>query len=206
MPGELPTDKQILVAALGGATSLLTGIILGLIEVYTGHAIYSWMFWFILPVGAFVSGMAAASGYYAGAVLFHQKPAGGVLFNMVAASVTAFFIVHYIPYFMLEVEGICVKDAISFWQYLDLDIRHTSLSLSFGGSQPPLSTGELGSVFGYVLAALQLAGFSVGGYAVFCQLLEHCAPSLTMENPRRRVIITPPPTDDNSQKPLYPGS
>jgi hypothetical protein len=202
MSGQLRTDKQILVAALGGATSLLTGIILGLIEVYTGRAIYSWTFWFVLPGGAFVSGMAAASGYYAGAVLLHQKPAGGVLFNMVAASVSAFFVVHYVPYFMLEIEGVRLKDVISFWQYLDFDIRHTSLSFV----RSDASTGDLGSVFGYVLAALQLAGFSVGGCAVFCQLLEYSEPLLPTQNPSKRAIITPPPTDDNSGKPLYPGS
>jgi len=30
-----------------------------------------------------------------------------------------------------------------------------------------VSTGELGSVLGYAYALLQLAGFSVGGFAVF---------------------------------------
>lgn len=163
MPEHIRTDKQVLVAAFGGTTSLLTGVILGLIEVYTGYAIYSWMFWFVIPAGAFLAGFGAASGYYAGAMLFNQKPAGGVLLNMVAASVSAFFIIHYIPYFILEVEGIRVKEVISFWQYLDLDIRHTSLSFVRGG----VSTGELGGALGYVFAALQLVGFSVGGLAVF---------------------------------------
>ncbi len=163
MPEHLRTDKQILVAAFGATTSLLTGIILGLIEFYTGYAIYSWMFWFIIPAGALLSGFAAASGYYVGAISFNQRPAGGVLFNMIAASVSAFFIVHYIPYFMLEVEGIRVKEAISFWQYLDFDIRHTSLSFIRGGQ----STGELGGALGYAFAALQLVGFSIGGFAVF---------------------------------------
>jgi len=163
MPNHLRTNKQILVAAFGATTSLLTGIILGLIEFYTGYAIYSWMFWFIIPAGALLSGFAAASGYYVGAMSFNQRPAGGVLFNMIAASVSAFFVVHYIPYFMLEVDGIRVKDAIPFLQYLDLVIRHTSLSLVRGGQ----STGELGSVLGYAFAVLQLVGFSLGGFAVF---------------------------------------
>jgi len=163
MPNHLRTDKQILVASFGATTSLLTGIILGLIEFYTGYAIYSWMFWFIIPAGALLSGFAAASGYYVGAMSFNQRPAGGVLFNMIAASVSAFFVVHYIPYFMLEVDGIRVKDAITFLQYLDLVIRHTSLSFVRGGQ----STGELGGALGYAFTVLQLVGFSVGGFAVF---------------------------------------
>lgn len=163
MSEYIRADKQFLVAAFGITTSLLTGVTLGLIEVYSGYAIYSWMYWFVIPVGAFLAGFGAASGYYAGAMLFHQKPVGGVLFNMIAAAAGAFLIVHYIPYFMFEVDGIRVKDVISFWQYLDIYIRNTSLSFVRGGA----STGELGSFWGYVFAGLQLLGFSVGGIAVF---------------------------------------
>lgn len=163
MTEYIRADKQIIVAVLGITTSLLTGIILGLIEVYSGYAIYSWMVWFVIPVGAFLAGFGAASGYYAGAIWSHQKPVGGVLFNMISASVSAFLLVHYVPYFMLEIEGIRVKEAISFWQYLDIDIRHTSLSFV----RSHASTGELGGFWGYVYACLQLLGFSVGGFAVF---------------------------------------
>ena len=159
-------DKQILVAVFGISTSLLTGIVLGLIQVYTGYAIYSLTFWFVIPVGAILAGIGAASGYYAGAKLFHQKPTGGVLLNMVGASIVAFLVVHYIPYYMLELDGFRVKDEISFWQYLDFSIRHTSLSFLRIRS----STGELGSFWGYAYACLKLVGFSFGGFAVFAWL------------------------------------
>ncbi len=162
MSDYVRADKQVLVAVFGITSSLLTGIILALIEVFTGFAIYSWSFWFIIPVGALLAGFGGASGYYAGAMLFQQKPAGGVLFNMVAASVSTFLLVHYIPYYLFEVEGIRVKDAISFWQYLGFSFTHTSLKLIRGSA----STGELGSL-GYVHAALQLIGFSLGGLGVF---------------------------------------
>lgn len=161
-------DKQILVSIFGISATLLTGITLGLIQVYTGFALYSLTFWFVIPVGAILSGFAAASGYYLGAKLFHQKPSGGVLLNMVASSITAFLVVHYIPYYMLEVDGTRIKEVISFWQYLEFYIKHTSLSsLRFGGS-----TGELGTFAGYAYACLKLLGFSIGSVAVFMWLSE----------------------------------
>ena len=169
MSEYIRADKQILVAIFGISTSLLTGIFLGVIEVSTGYAIYSFMLWFILPVGALLAGLGAASGYYAGAKLFQQKPAGGILLNMVGASIGAFLVVHYTPYFMLEVDGIRVKEVISFWKYLDLDIRHTSLSLLRGR----VSTGGLGSFWGYAYACLQLLGFSFGGFVIFAMLLDN---------------------------------
>jgi hypothetical protein len=53
-----------LAAVFGIATSFITGIILGLIEVHSGYALYSWVFWVVIPVGAILSGFGAASGYY----------------------------------------------------------------------------------------------------------------------------------------------
>lgn len=163
MSEYIRADKQILVAAFGFSTALLTGVVLGYVEIEFGFAFYSWMFWFVIPVGAILSGFGAASGYYAGAMLFHQKPAGGVLLNMLGASIGAFFIIHYIPYFMFEIDGIHIKEVMSFWKYLDIGIRNTSLSFL----RSSVSTGELGSFWGYGYAILQLIGFSVGGFAVF---------------------------------------
>ncbi|MBA4391687.1 MAG: hypothetical protein C0399_12240 [Syntrophus sp. (in: bacteria)] len=173
MSDHARADKQILVAVFGIASSLLIGIILGLNNVYTGIAIYSWTFWIIVPYGAFFAGLVGASGYYAGAMLFRQKPAGGVLFNVVAASICTFLVVHFIPYYLIEVEGTRVKDAISFWRYLDFSYTQTSLdNTSFKLerlARGHISDGELGFL-GYICAALQLIGFTAGGWGIFIAL------------------------------------
>ena len=157
-------NRQIFVSIAGITTAILTGVILGLIEAYSGYAIYSFTFWLIVPVGAFLAGFGSAAGFYFGATYFQQKPVGGVLWNMVIASTSAFLIVHYIPYFLMEINGVRVKEAISFWQYLDIDIRNTSVSLV---RAPSASTGSLGSFWGYLYALIQLLGFSFGGICVF---------------------------------------
>ncbi len=156
-------NRQLFVSIAGITTAVLTGIVLGLIEVYTGYAIYSFTFWFIVPVGSFLAGLGSAAGFYYGAKYFQQKPIGGVFLNMVIASTSAFFIVHYVPYFLLEINGVRVKEAVTFWQYLDIDIRNTSLSFI---RSPNTSTGELG-IWGYLYAFIQLLGFSFGGICVF---------------------------------------
>jgi len=158
------SNRQLLVSIVGISTAILTGIILGLINVYAGYALYSFMVFLILPIGAIIAGFCAATGFYFGAKYFHQKPIGGVLINMVIASISAFFLVHYVPFFLLEMDGIRVKDTISFWQYLDVVIKNTSLSFV---RVPSVSTGELGSFWGYLYACIQLLGFSIGGICVF---------------------------------------
>lgn len=187
MSDSVRIDKQLLIAAIGIAASALTAGVLGIIETYTGFALYSLMFWFILPVGAVIAGFGAASGYYIGARLFNQKPAGGIAMNMLLASISAYLLVHYIPYYLLEIDdGTRIKDIISFWRYLDIDIR--SASISFRGG---LSTGELGSTWGYLYAFLQLIGFSFGSLIVFSVLsnipyCEKCSKYLTQTNTQKR--------------------
>lgn len=152
---------------MGFSSTLLTAVFLSIVELKYELALYSYTFFFIIPVGAFCSGMAAASGYLGGARLFHQKPIGGVLFNMVSASIAAFFLVHYIPYSLLEIDGIPISRVLSFWEYLDISIRATSMKFVRGKA----STGELGS-WGYVVAFVQLAGFALGGLGVWAYLTE----------------------------------
>ncbi len=187
MAEPIHTSVRIIVSLLGVITSLITGIILGLIEAYTGYALYSWMFWFVIPVGAILAGFCAATGHYFGATYFHQKPLGGPFLNIIIASLGAFVLVHYIPYYLMDINGIRVKDALPFWQYLDLYIRNTSLSLVRGN----LSTGTLGGFWGYIYACLQLLGFSLGGIAVFFWLANNpfckkCSRYLTISSQRDR--------------------
>lgn len=187
MSSQIRANKRLIIAAIGISSAVLTGGVLGLIEASTGFALYSLIVWFIVPVGAFLAGLAAASGYYFAAKHFHQKPAGGIGLNMVLASIGAYLVVHYIPYYLLEVDGSRIKDAISFWSYLDFDIRHTSLSFNQGRT----TSAELGSTFGYVYALIQLIGFAIGGLTVFSWLqnapyCEKCEKYLDKTNAQER--------------------
>ena len=70
------TGEDFLVGGCGLATSLLTALILWYIEQRFGWALYSWTFWFVIPVGAFLAGFAGASGYYFGSWFFGHRPNG----------------------------------------------------------------------------------------------------------------------------------
>ena len=88
-----------------------------------------------------------------------------MLLNIALASVATFFLIHYLSYNILEIEGKQVSDYISFSQYLDIAIRSTSMEFRFRAAKLG-STGDLGN-FGYVVAVLQVIGFAVGGFAVY---------------------------------------
>ena len=163
------TGEDLLVGLCGFVTSLLTAVILWWVEVQFGFAFYTWMFWFVIPVGALLSGFAGASGYYAGSLFFGHRPTRLLLLNIVIASVTTFFLIHYLSYAFLQVEGKYVSDYIPFKQYLDIAIRSTSMEFRLRTAKVG-STGELGEL-GYIPALLQIAGFALGGFAVYAYLV-----------------------------------
>jgi len=164
---------DLVVGGLGFLTSLTTAVILWWVELQFGVAFYSWTLWFVIPGGAMLAGLAGASGYYAGARLFHRRPSRVLLVNVLCASVATFLFIHYLSYVTLEVEGVLVSDALPFWQYLDIVIRSTSMGFVRARGA---ATGELGD-FGYVIALLQVLGFAGGGFLVYTFLsdLPYCA-------------------------------
>jgi hypothetical protein len=162
------TVEDLLVGLCGFVTSLITAVILWWLERALGFAFYTWMFWFIIPVGAGLAGFAGASGYYAGARIFNHRPTPLLLLNIVVASVSTFFTIHYLSYVMLEIDGRVISDYLSFGQYLDIAVRSTSMAFRLRTVELG-STGELGGL-GYGVAILQILGFAVGGLIVYFHL------------------------------------
>jgi hypothetical protein len=184
---SIQTSKNLLVGLCGFATSILTAFILWWVEVQFGFAFYTWMFWFVIPIGALLSGFAGASGYYFGSLYFGHRPTRRLLLNIIVASISTFFLVYYLSYITLKIEGKSVSDYISFIKYIDITVR--SMEYRFRGSEVG-STGELGK-FGYIVALLQIVGFAVGGFAVYSYLVskpycEKCSQYLSGKGKRLR--------------------
>jgi len=181
--------QDLLVAGFGTATSFLTAIILAGLEIKFDFSIYSWMFWFVIPVGAICSGFAAASGYYAGARYLNHRPTKLLLLNMVVISITTFFLIHYINYYFLVVDGGPARELVDFTRYLDIVLSHTAVR--FRMMRGPVSDPvELGS-WGYLYAVLQIVGFAFGGVAVYKYLdaqpyCERCSKYLVAKDTQTR--------------------
>jgi hypothetical protein len=166
--------QDFLVAGLGATTSIITAVILAAVELRFDFSLYTWMFWFVIPAGAILCGFAAASGYYFGARLFNHRPTGVLLLNMVVISIATFFLIHYLSYYFMEIDGKAVRDFVSFSQYLDIEMSHTAVQFNIR-AHPIGEAVEIGS-WGYLYALLQVLGFAVGGVAVYFHLksLPYC--------------------------------
>jgi hypothetical protein len=170
----------MMATAFGIVTSVLTAVLLAVVQRQFGIAIYSFMVVFI-PFGAIFSGLCAASGYYFGARLFQRRPTRVLIFNVMSVAVMTYFLINYLNYSLLEIHGQPVAKLISFSRYLDFVLRHQRMEFASPGISR--TTGELG-VFGYALAAFEVLGFAAGGLlayghvssAPYCQVCKRYLP------------------------------
>ena len=124
-PNEEPSQSNgifmdLILSICGLATSLLTAVLLWVIESKLEFRAHSFMILFILPVGALISGFIAASGYYLGARLFHCRPTAMLTLGVLAVSVGTYFAIHYFSFRSLEIEGTPLSDYISFGSHTAL--------------------------------------------------------------------------------------
>jgi hypothetical protein len=155
----------IVVMAFGALTSLFTVVLLVLTELIFSFALHTFMFCFVVPIGAIGAGFLASSGYYVGAKLLNRRPTKFLLVGMVMVALATFFLVHYLEFVTLRIAVPDTYDQTSFGNYLDIVFRNASLR--FMGR--PGNTGGLGA-WGYVFAFLQVAGFMLGGLVAYVAL------------------------------------
>ncbi|HUV68275.1 MAG TPA: hypothetical protein VMW15_01345 [Terracidiphilus sp.] len=154
--------RGLIVTGFGVATTLLTAAGLVVLELRYDCAIYSFVYAFVLPLGAFLSGLVAASGYYVGSKLLSYRPGRGMLAVLLAISGANFFLIYWLKYVYLTVDGRAVHDSMTFPAYLTFTLSHTSMTTGPGSGDAI----ELGWA-GYLFAALLIAGFALGGLCIY---------------------------------------
>ncbi|MEO5916796.1 MAG: hypothetical protein ABIS50_21390 [Luteolibacter sp.] len=156
--------EDAVVTAFGFATSTAVAWLSWWMSTHWDFAVYTWMANFVIPVGAILCGFVAATGYWIGARVFNHRPNRWLLFNIVLVSLTTFFAIHHFHYSNDKVDGISVSRLMTYPDYLVQVTEHMTYKSSHSGDSDPGM--ELGK-WGWGIAALQIAGFSFGGFAVY---------------------------------------
>jgi hypothetical protein len=151
--------KRFAVELCGIATSLITVAIIVAIEHYFDISIFTWMVWWVIPVGALACGAAAASGYYFGAIHFDRRPAWTLGVSMVLIAGGTYFLNYYVSYVLYAPPGMSFAD---FFVNVLTTSRVTVQHLDPEGT-------EAGG-FGFVLGAVQFIAFMVGGLWTYLML------------------------------------
>ena len=161
------STKDILVVAATAATSIITVVVLAFVDRAVGFSLYGFMLWFIVPVGAILSGLVAASGYYLGARALNHRPSRFVLVGVLAISTMMFFLINYLEYYTQSSGGAQLHDYIAFPDYLNFTLNNMSMTLCYHAC---LHQGVGIGSFGYLIAALQIVGFFLGGVVAYALL------------------------------------
>jgi hypothetical protein len=155
--------ENFAIAICGFITSVLVAIANVAIARFTGFDFFTLSFWVVIPAGALLVGIAAASGYYFGSLFFHKQPTIFLLFQMVLIAGFSQLLIYWLSFETLYLtDGRKASDFVTFYEYLDIYL--TKSHYRFGRSQ--IDAGESGS-FGYMMAALQFLGFLAGGFAIY---------------------------------------
>jgi hypothetical protein len=160
--------KTSSVAACGFATSILTALLVTVASRLTSMDLYTFSVWFVIPIGAILTGLAAASGYYYGCLYYHVRPNRLLFAQMVVIAASTQLLIYYIQYdtFILN-DGRRISEFMSFKRFVDVSLTSAHYKV---GHAMQTDTGEVGSL-GYGFAGLQFLGFMIGGALIYGALL-----------------------------------
>jgi hypothetical protein len=121
--------------------------------------VMGWYVNYVLPVGAILVGLVAASGYGAASWLTGVKINRGLLWSVLLLQLAAYFGAQYLEFRTLDLH---YQDGspVGFVEYFDDAAR------SFAWTQKDGSSGEALGAWGYAFRVLELVGFVGGGLIV----------------------------------------
>jgi hypothetical protein len=176
--------EDLIVTAFGFATSTAVAWGSWWMASHWDFAVYTWMYAFVIPLGALLCGFVAATGYWVGARLFNHKPSKLLLFNIALVSLSTFFAIHHFHYTNDKMEGVPLEKVMSFGDYLVAVTENMTYKSSRNSGSDSAGT-QLGK-WGWGISALQIIGFTTGGFIVFGMLgavpyCDNCAKYLSQK-------------------------
>ncbi|PWY53880.1 hypothetical protein DGG96_19905 [Legionella qingyii] len=164
---------SLAVASCGLITSVLTAILVIVCSNHMEFDFFTLSVWVVIPIGAILTGMAAASGYYFGCLYFHKRPTKVLFLQMLIIAVFTQLLIYYFQYMTLILDdGTQVSQFISFIDYVKFTLSKSHYTFSFSRAPTHIETGEVG-YFGYFLAIIQFVGFMAGGVFIAMILLQY---------------------------------
>lgn len=136
-----------------------------------GFDLFSLMLWGFIPIGALVTGLFSASGYYVGAVKFNVKPTRWIAIGMLVVAGFVQVSLYYFQYASTTIEdGRAISAFVSFPRFVGWMLTHAEYGLIVYGYRPEGSM-EVGFL-GYIIAVVQFLALIAGGFMIYALLAD----------------------------------
>lgn len=161
-PAGIREERSYLPVILSGlATTALALAGIYLLEVSgSDFNIMGWHADYVLPVGALIVGVVAASGYGLASWFSGVKISRALLWTVLALQIGAYFAAQYIEFRNLHLVHRADQSPVGFLEYYDAVAR------SFAWKQDNGTAGKPIGAWGYLFCGLEVAGFVAGGLIV----------------------------------------
>jgi hypothetical protein len=149
--------------------AVTVGLLVGL-EAALDFDLFSFMLWFVVPVGAFATGLLVGFGYYLGAVKLHAKPTAAVTWAMIALGALAQVVLYYAHYWRATaLDGGPVRSYVDFVHFTAWSLSHAHYGIAvYGTTHGSVEVGW----WGFGIAAIQFFALVFGSWAVALVLAE----------------------------------
>jgi len=167
-----PTARSVVVVVCGVTTTVLTLLVVFLLNVFADEYVMGWYANYVIPAGAILVGLAASSGYVVASWLCGRRGGGGLLLTVAVLQVAAYFGAQYLEFLAYDPKW-PGGGPMTFTQYYDLTTR----SWTWKSSTSSLDSGKPLGGLGYLVRLGEILGFT--GAAVLLPLalraLPYCA-------------------------------
>lgn len=200
-PDSARDHRAEFVVAAGSFTTLIA-LYLVYAAAHRGENIMGWYANYVIPAGALLVGLTAASGYGLAAWTTGLKMTPRLMWTVAGELALSYFIAQYEEFRAVVREG----SSIGFWEWFDAATRAFAWKERSGGVGSPLG------MLGYGLRMLEIAGFVGGGVMVplILRAKPYCEPCRTYKRTHliavlpagapQRVFGKPPADEDTAAR------
>ena len=160
-------QRLVLYAAMVASCALTAVLDVGFAR-WTGYDPIHFSVWIIVPIGAFLCGMAACGGGIGIAYLMHIRPTradAGVMVAMGLACMAAVLFLNYWTYALPD--GRRAHDLVDFWRFMDVTTRSAHMRIG----RAMMDAGEVGT-FGFYQLGFEVPAFLAGGFGAYATILQ----------------------------------
>lgn len=157
--------RNLALVLLGVVCSLITAAILVFVELRTGQALFSYLAWTYVPVGAIAAGLVAAAGFYGGSHLLRLRPPRLMLIAMIAIAAGSVYVMDTVEFGLMTFNRKNVSSTAALGRFLTYSFANSPLRVTSGGSggSDDEASGSSSSSFRASPVDVSIAGDSNAG-------------------------------------------